>query len=123
LEFPVLVLAFWMFTVAVVLGAALTLYPLGFLKTRWKRLGVAHGILAAATLVVLIVALKKQSKTSAYAMQSFGLFTVVLAVLALVAGIAIFLHRQRAPAGWLVGLHATFGIAAYIFLLAYVTFA
>jgi hypothetical protein len=112
-------LAFTLLSIAVLLGLALSLFHLGLMRRRWWRVGMVHGVIGAIGLGVLLFALQEPPRGVAHGVQSFGTIAAVLAALALIAGGVFFFFPRAARGGWLIGAHASLGIAAFVFLSGY----
>ena len=112
------------------LGAALAILHTGLPgvpRPSWA-LGGLHGVLGAAGLAVLVVALWRQPGAAAAARAKmgtggFGAAAAWVLGLALLAGLGPILARiRRAPiSGLVIGLHATLAIMGVVILAAYVS--
>ena len=114
-----LTIAFYFLSAAVVLGLTLSLFHLGLMRRRWWRVGIVHGVIGAIGLGVLLFALQGPARGFANGVEYFGTIAAVLAALALIAGGVFFFFPRAARGGWLIGAHASFGIAAFVFLSGY----
>ena len=108
--------AFWLLTVAVVLGGSLAL---PYLRTALRRLPwplrVAHGVAGAAGLAVLLAVLRHGLPSSEMGTAGFGPAAALLLALALLLGLGIVFWRRRPP-GVLVACHAGVAIAGFVVL-------
>ncbi len=82
---------------------------------RWPP-GIAHGVVGAVGLVVLLLALRGPARGVAAGAGSFGTAAAVLFGAALVIGVAILWLRRKAVA---ISVHAGFAIVGYVLLLAW----
>lgn len=114
-----LLAAFWIWTAAVVLGMGVSLFHLGLLPRRSWIVAAMHGIAAAIGLGVLPVALRGPMHGFAHGVESFGEIAALIAAGALVVGCAFLIFPRALARGWMIGAHATLGIAAYVFLAGY----
>jgi hypothetical protein len=114
-----LTVAFATLAVAVLLGLGLSLFHLGLMRRRWWRAGIVHGVIGAVGLGVLVFALNGPPRGVAHGVESFGIIAAILAALALTVGSIFFFFPKAARGGWLIGAHATLGIAAFVFLSGY----
>jgi len=108
----------------VVLGATLALLYLRDSGRRKTGLGVVHGVIGAAGLCLLVLALRGPRRGDAMGVGSFGLAASVLFGVALAIGPAIPLLWRRSPrgAGVAVAIHAGFAITAFVLFLAWTSF-
>lgn len=122
-EMSVLIVAFYLVTAAVLLGAVIALSHLGLIRWRWWP-GVIHGAIGATGLAILFFSIGGPPRGAEFGVQSFGLIAAVLATVGLFIGLSFaalnLLVKKRVA--WLVGAHVTVAMAAYLFLLAYVVF-
>lgn len=119
----VLIVAFYLLTAAVLLGAFIALSYAGLIRWRWWP-GVIHGALGATGLAILLFSLGGPPRGVEFGVQSFGLIAAALVVAGLLIGLgfaALNLFAKRRVT-WLVGAHVTVAIAGYFFLMAYVVF-
>ena len=86
------------------------------------RLGVAHGMLGAAGLVLLLLALRGPPRGVAMGVDGFGTVAAVLLAVALIAGLAVLATRvrRRANGGLFIAIHASLAIGGIVILAAYV---
>jgi len=115
-------LALVILSAAVALGVALALVHLrGSLPSR--PFGALHGVVGAAGLGALLLALRGPPRGVLTGVASFGAIAAVLAAVALVVGlgIAALARRGRGGLGLVIAVHATLAITAYVLLLAYVS--
>jgi hypothetical protein len=115
----ILTVSFYILSIVVVLGLSLSLFHLGLVRRRWRRVGVLHGLTGAVGLGVLLFALRGPPRGFAHGVQSFGEIAAILAAAGLAAGGIFFFFPRAARGGWLIGAHATLGIAAFVFLSGY----
>ena len=103
-----------------VLGATLALRSIRG-GGRWPVFGIIHGLIGAAGLGSLVVALQGPRHGDAMGVGSFGVAAAVLFGIALVFGPFIPLSMKRTPrlAGLLIATHATLAITAFVLLLAW----
>src|ERR1700744_1443526 len=114
-----LLAAFYVLSVAVMIGAGLSLFHLGIVAWRSWIVAALHGVIATAALGILIFALRGPAHGFAHGVQSFGEIAAVLAAAALIIGGALLGFPQITRRSWVIGGHATLGIAAFAFLSAY----
>jgi hypothetical protein len=81
---------------------------------------VAHVALGTASLIVLILALRRGVRQTGMGTADFGVIASVLIALALCFGLLLAhaARRRRRPAAALVGTHASLAIAGLVVLLA-----
>ena len=80
---------------------------------------VAHAVLGAASLIVLILALRRGLRQTGMGTAEFGVIAGAALALALLFGL-ILAHaswRGRRPAPILVGTHASLAVAGFVLLL------
>ena len=84
---------------------------------------MAHGLLGAAGLVVLILSQRGPRRGAAEGASQFGIIAIGLIVAALLIGLTMWLLRLRGktPLSLAVGMHATFAVAGLVMLLAYIS--
>ena len=93
-----------------------------YLRGRRVRIaGFVHGLVGAAGLLLLVVALQGPRHGDATGVGSFGTMAAVLFGIALVLGVAITLSHRRAPrlAPVVIATHASVAIAGYVLFLAW----
>jgi hypothetical protein len=116
-----LMLAFTLLCGAALLGAALAIRYLAPASARPlpAALPLVHGVIGAAGLAFLFLALHRGLPESHFGTAGFGPTAAALLGLALAIGVATIpaAWRQRRPAGALVGAHAGFAIAGLVVLL------
>ena len=113
---------FYILSAALLLGLTLSLFYLGIVRVRLWWLAAVHGTLGAAGFGALIFAWNGRAQDVARGVEGFGKLAAILAGVTLAIGVTILLlptFGHRRP-NWVIGAHATMGIAAYVFLLAYV---
>lgn len=103
------------------LGATLALLYLR--GTRWPVAGILHGLLGAAGLCLLVIALQGPRRGDAMGVGSFGIAAAVLFGIALACGPFILPLLKRSPpiAGIVIAAHATLAIAGFVMFLAWVS--
>ena len=111
-------LAFGLLCVAAAFGGGLALV---YLKGRPvpSGLGVLHGWLGAASLGLLLAALRGGLPSHRMGTTGFGPIAAVMLSLALALGLLFVLRRGR-PNGAMVGAHAGLAITALVLLLTLV---
>jgi hypothetical protein len=115
-------LAFFLLSATILSGAALALLHLRDARPPPRPIGALHGVLGAAGLASLLLALRGPPRGLQTGVAPFGQVAAWLAVGALLAGLAILVLRQRSGrvAGLALAAHATLAIIAYVMLAAYV---
>ncbi len=86
----------------------------------WARLAsIVHGVAGAAGVAVVIAATARATTDP----QGFGRLAASFLAVTLLGGLAVAATqlRRRRPAGLLVALHATVGMAGLVILAAYVS--
>jgi len=115
--------SFWILSAAIVLGAFLAFIYLRAAHPP-SAVAIAHGSLGAFGIAALAYALSREPiRGVAYGVSSFGVVAAALGGLALLLGFTIALLKWRSDrrVGLLIGVHATFAVAAYTLLMAYVS--
>jgi hypothetical protein len=115
-------LALALLSLAVLIGVAIGIRFLGDRRLPSRAIGAVHGLLGASGLSALILSLASGAGTGdRYGTASFGPAAAILAALAALAGAGIALLGRRTPRsiGFLIGVHASLAITAYVLLLAY----
>ena len=115
-----LLAAFYIWAAAVIVGMVLSLFHLGLVSWRSWVVAAIHGGAGAVGLGTLIWALQAPAQGFAHGVQSFGKIAAVLAAAALLIGSFFLFSAGARMRGWLIGAHATLGIAAFVFLSGYV---
>jgi hypothetical protein len=115
-----LLMAFYVLSAAVVMGLGLSLFYVGLIQWRSWIVAALHGVIAAAGLGILVFALRGPAHGFSHGVQSFGEIAAILAAATLVFGCIFLFFPRVSRRGWLIGAHATLGIAAYVFLSGYV---
>jgi hypothetical protein len=110
-------------TVAVTLGAALAGLYLHGPSGRKPILAVLHGLVAAAGVGLLLIALRGPRRGDAMGVGSFGIVAAVLFGIALVLGpfISVLYRRSPAAAGAVIATHASLAITGFVVFLAWVS--
>jgi hypothetical protein len=123
----VLSIALITLSVTVALGIALSVLHLRGSSTphwmpRWM-ISALHGILGAAGLGALILALRGPPRGIQTGVAAFGSVAAVLLASALVVGlgIATLARRSGRGVGLLIAVHGTAAITAYVLLTAYIS--
>ncbi len=115
-------LAVWLWGTTVAIGAVMAVRFLGERQLASRPVAAVHGVLGAAGLAALLVALATAGATSnRYGTAAFGPAAAVLATIAVIIGLTIAVRgrsRPRGP-GLLIGIHATIAVTAAVLLLAY----
>lgn len=78
--------------------------------------GIAHGVVGAVGLLVLVLALRGPPRGVSAGVGSFGMEAAVLFAGAVLTGIIIVLLRRRAI---VMAIHAGIAITGYVLLLAW----
>jgi hypothetical protein len=111
--------AVWVLTAAVAAGTALLLWHLRATDgaTRPPLIaGIAHGVVGATGLVVLLFVLQGPARGVEQGVGSFGTTAAVLLAGAVLSGLAILALRQKAV---MMTIHAGIAITGYVLLLAW----
>ena len=87
-------------------------------------IAIGHGVLAAAAVVLLIVALANARHGFAAGLSSLGVIALILFVVAALGGSFVFVkHVRRKPLpGSVLAIHALVGMAAFALLLMFLIF-
>jgi hypothetical protein len=112
-------LAVWILTLAVAAGSGLALWHLRATQGGSRppfAAGVAHGVVGAIGLVVLLFALQGPARGIAAGVGSFGPLSAALFAGALFAGLTMLLLRRKAI---VMAVHAGIAITGYVLLLAW----
>ena len=112
-----LTFAFYLLGAAVALGGGLAVHFMRGAAARRPPFPIllAHGVLGAVGLGLLLLALHRGLPPSAAGIAGFGPAAAVFIALALLLGAAIALFRTR-PQGVLVVFHASLAIAGFVML-------
>ena len=113
-----LALAFWLLLGAGGFGAVLAALHLRGTPSH-RMLGAAHGVVGAAGLFALVLALRGPPRGVAMGVASFGAIAAGTLALALLAGLAMPLALRRVS-GAAIGVHATIAVSGIVILAAYV---
>lgn len=118
-----LTLAFWILAAAVTLGAGLAFMHLRAARIPPWPVGALHGVLGAAGLGVLILALRGPVRGVKYGVSAFGPVAAVLAALALLVGLIVLLlaRRFKRATGLAIAVHSTIAVTAFVLLSAYLS--
>lgn len=111
--------AVWVLTVAVVAGTTLALWHMRAIESGSRPpvlAGIAHGVVGAAGLAALLLALQGPPRAVLAGAGSFGTTSAVLFAAALLTGVLLFLLR-RSPV--IMVIHAGIAITAFVLLLAW----
>lgn len=106
-------------TIAVVLGLGAVA---GFMRgKRWPWFGMLHGIVAASGLALLLLALRGPRRGDAMGVGAFGAAAAVLFAVALTFGLMLprVIRRSESVGGFVIAVHATVAITAYVLFLAW----
>jgi hypothetical protein len=107
--------AVWVLTLAVAAGTMLALWHLRAADGASRPPlagGIAHGILGAAGLVILLLALRGPPRGGATGVESFGTMLVVAGL----TGIVMLMLRRKSVT---MTIHAVLAVAGYVLLLAW----
>ncbi len=116
-------LALALLSLAVLIGVAIGIRFLGGRRMPSRAIGAVHGLLGVSGLCVLVFALMSGAGAGdRYGTASFGPAAAILAALAALAGagIALLGRRTARGIGFLIVVHASVAVAAYVLLLTYV---
>lgn len=118
-----LALAFWILAAAVALGTGLAFMHLRAARVPPWPVGALHGVLGAAGLGVLILALRGPARGVKYGVSAFGPVAAVLAALALLVGLIVLLlaRRFKRATGLAIAAHSTIAVTAFVLLSAYLS--
>jgi hypothetical protein len=108
--------AVWILTLAVVAGTGLGLWHLRGISRPPFVAGIAHGMVGAIGLGVLLIALRGPPRGVENGVGSFGTTAAVLFAAAGVTGVILLLLRRKPL---LMAIHAGLAITAYMLLLAW----
>lgn len=111
--------AVWVLTLAVAAGTGLALWHLRATDDAGRPplgVGIGHGVVGAAGLVVLLLALRGPVRGVAAGVGSFGTLSAVLIGGALLTGAALLLLKRK---GAVMAIHAGIAICGYVLLLAW----
>ena len=114
----------WLLSAAVLAGVVLALLHLRATSPAQRppwAVGMAHGLVGAAGLALLLLALRGPPRGVLTGASSFGLQAAVLLGAALLAGIAIAVLARpwsRAASAAIV-VHALLAVTGYVMLIAY----
>jgi len=110
--------AVWVLTVAVVAGTGLGLWHLWATDTGSRppvAIGIAHGIVGAIGLAVLLLALRGPARGVESGVGSFGLLSAAMCGAALLTGLVFLLRRSSV----VMAIHAGIAITGWVLLLAW----
>lgn len=116
-------LALALFSVAVLLGIAISIWFLAGKPVPSRAIAIVHGLLGVLGLSALILVLTHGiGMGDRYGTASFGPLAAILAAVAALVGVgmALLMRKTTRNAGVLISVHATLAISAYVLLLAYV---
>ena len=91
--------------------------------SRLTAVSIVHGIVGAAGIAVLLLALRGPARGVKYGAGAFGSFSAGLLVAALAGGLTLLaahLRRRPVPVG-LVAIHGMFAVVGYVLLCTYLT--
>jgi hypothetical protein len=78
--------------------------------------GIAHGVVGAAGLAILLLALRGPARGVGAGVGSFGTIAAVLFAAALLSGVGLLLLYRK---GIVIAIHAGIAISGYVLLLAW----
>jgi hypothetical protein len=78
--------------------------------------GIAHGVVGAAGLAILLLALRGPARGVGAGVGSFGTIAAVLFAAALLSGVGLLLLQRK---GIVIAIHAGIAISGYVLLLAW----
>jgi hypothetical protein len=78
--------------------------------------GIAHGVMGAVGLVILLFALQGPARGVEAGAGSFGMVSAILFAAAALLGVLLLLLRRKAA---VMAIHAGIAITAYVLLLAW----
>jgi hypothetical protein len=110
--------AFWVLTLAVLAGSGLALWHLRGISRPPLAVGVAHAVVGAAGLGMLLLALRGPAHGVAVGVGSFGVVSAWLLGGALLTGVVLLLRQRRGP---VMAIHAGVAITGYVLLMAWVS--
>jgi hypothetical protein len=111
--------AVWVLTLAVAAGTILALWHLragGNASLPPPAAGIAHGVLGAAGLVILLLALTGPPRGVAAGAGSFGTMSAALLAGAVLTGIVMLVLRRKSVT---MTIHASLAVSGYVLLLAW----
>jgi hypothetical protein len=117
-----LAVAVWIVTLAVAAGTGLALWHLRDIDGNQRpplAAGIAHGLIGALGLGLLLLALRGPPRGIASGVGAFGTYSAVLFVAALLTGIVMLMIRRKAV---VMAIHAGIAITGYVLLLAWDSF-
>jgi hypothetical protein len=112
-------LAVWVLTLGVAAGTGLALWHLRATDGASRpplALGIAHGVIGAAGLAVLLFALRGPARGVESGVGSFGTTAAVLFTGAVLTGVSLLFLRRKAI---VMAIHAGIAITGYVLLLAW----
>jgi len=115
-------LAFWIVTLAVVMGAGLAVL---FLRPVWPRstwLAAIHGLVGTGGLVLLVLALNTPDpRADMLGVGPFAKFAAFAIGAAWLLGLGLAFWRFRTPRsrGVLIAIHAGLAVFGYVLFMAY----
>lgn len=113
-------IAVWILTLAAGAGTLLAVWHLRAADGGSSRppvaIGVVHGVVGVAGLVVLLLVLRGAPRGVAAGVGSFGTISAALFTAALLTGVVVLLSRRKAL---VMAIHAGIAITAYVLLLAW----
>ncbi|WP_428486813.1 hypothetical protein [Rhodopila sp.] len=116
-----LTLAVYLLSIAAVAGLILVLWHLRATETASRPpliVGIAHGIVGAAGLAALLLALRGPPRDVAMGAGSFGTTAAWLLAAAVATGVALLVLRRKGPAVMMT-IHAGVAFTGYVLFLAW----
>ena len=111
--------AFWTVTLAVAAGTGLAAWHLRAVDDVGRppfAAGIAHGVVGAAGLALLLWALRGPVRGASAGVGSFGLFAAGLFGVALLTGVGLLFLKRKSS---VMAIHASIAISGYVLLLAW----
>jgi len=105
------------------LGVALALMVMRGTGPRKPSLAIAHGVLGATGLALLLIVLQGPRRGDAMGVGSFGIAAATLFGIALVLGPSIPFLLKRSPrvSGVVIAGHASLAITGFVLFLAWIS--
>jgi hypothetical protein len=109
-------LAFWILTLAVAAGSGLALWHMRGLSRPPLPAGIAHATVGAVGLGLLLLALGGPPRGVAAGAGSFGAIAAGLFTVALLTGFVLLLLQRK---GVVMAIHAGIAITGYVMVMAW----